>query len=215
MTISKEQEKLLKIETDRFLEILHEQYGLYIDSTNGFKLYQQQLKSNAQMGIPSVTFALGNPIDPDAIILHHATMSEIIIRNQEDGLNGAKVRAYILIMIYEHWENDIRAKIAVILGLSDKANLKSNIMGDINKIRQDLLHNRGTALNSVKNKIIKFIKDKPVIICSNTFDKIFKEIFEYLNQLFLEKTGSIAYKDHSLNQKYKEWHRSMKHTIQK
>ena len=207
-----DKEKQLKEIMDRFIKILHDLYGFYYDSKQGFRLHHKELEGRVQQGVPGIIIAVGKPTDVDSIILHSATMSEWVERNSEGGTNIILVRELIIARLLRYWNDDIRSKIAEILGLKTN-DLKSDIMGDINKIRNDIDHNKGRANGSTGNKIMKFQKGDPIDIDSKMFDEIFKEIFKYLNQLFFEQTGSIAYEDNSLNLSAKEWHRSMEHKI--
>lgn len=202
--------EILKSITDRLLDILHELYGYYLDSTNGFRLYKWEMQQEAKAGVPGKFFSNSRPDDPNALILHDAQIKDLILRNEHEGSNVNKTRQYIITMILEHWEHDFRPKIASTLGLKKKEDLKSDIMGDINKIRHDILHNRGIAKNSSNNKLIKFKKNESIIVSESAFKQIFAEIFNYLNNLFIKETGAPAYIDNSLNQKSKTIHRAIK-----
>lgn len=206
--------KSLKSETDRFIEIIHGLYGFYIDSAEGFKLYNQHMIVQDSRGVPGIIWANGSPDNPDAIILNDSSPKEIILRTAIEGPNVNRLRGFMVIMIAEHWNCDIRQKLETILNLN-KNDLKSDIMGDVTKIRNDLLHSRGKAKESTRNKIIKFQQDELIAFSNIDFDNLFKEIFYGMNQIFLNHTGTVAYKDHSLNLRSKEIHRSMKHTVMK
>lgn len=207
-----EQSQQLKIITDRFIYILHEQYGIYLDSISGFEFYHKNLEQKLYQGVPRMIFSNSSPDNQNAVILHKASIADLVNRNAKNGSNIIKVRQNILVMIYHHWEEDIRKKIAEILK-KDLNNVKSDIMHDIKQIRHDILKNRGRANNSVKNKIFKFQEGEQLNITQEIFELIFNEIFKYLNQLHQENTGSMPYLDNSLNLKAKEWHRSMEHVI--
>ncbi len=204
----------LKTETDRFIEIIHGLYGFYIDSVESFKLYNQHMIVQDSRGVPGIIWANGSPDNPDAIILNDASPKEIILRTAIEGSNVNRLRGFMVIMIAEHWNCDIRQKLEKNLNLN-KDDLKSDIMGDVTKIRNDLLHSRGKAKESTRNKIIKFQQGELIAFSNIDFDNLFKEIFCGMNQIFLNHTGVAAYKDHSLNQRSKEIHRSMKHTVTK
>ncbi len=207
-----EAEKQLKVTMDRFVEILHDLYGFYYDSEQGFRLYHKELEGRVQQGVPSVIIAEGKPTDVNAIILHVAPISEMVDRNSEEGVNIILVRELIIVRIASSWNDDIRPKIGKILGL-EKDGIKSGIMGDISKMRNDIVHNKGRANQSTRNKIIKFQKGDRIRIDEEILKKVFKEIFKDLNELFREHTGEIAYADNSLNLAAKKLHRSMDHKI--
>lgn len=203
----------LKKITDRFVKILHDLYGFYFDSTEGFKLHRIDIEKKVQSGMPSLIIASGPPIDQQAIILHSASGKEIIRRNSPNGDNLNKIGSFVLVMIMEHWEHDIREKIATALGYSSKSEVKSDIMGDINKIRQDVLHNRGKVDRSFSNKILSFRKGEKIELTEGILKEVFGEIFKYLNFLFFQHTDREGYSDNSLNLEAKAVHSSMKHTL--
>ncbi len=204
----------LKTITDRFIDTLHDLYGYYFDSVEGFKLYHKASEQELLRGIPRLIIANGTPAETDAVILHSAPMQEIVERNNKEGSNTIRARQFVIVMIMGHWNEDIRRNIEIVLGMN-KGGLKSDIMGDLDHMRNDILKNKGKArdTNSAKNKIIKFQENDPIYIDLKTFQKIFSEIFKYLNDLFIKETGQTGYIDSSLNLKAKEWHRSTKHVI--
>lgn len=203
--LSKEKSEELKLITDRFIDILHELYGVYLDSLAGFKLYNQEIEQKIRQGAPGIIFAKGDPDDSEAIILHGASIKEIFDRNSANGLNVIRMRHYILVMIVSHWNEDIRKKIENVLAIRPD-DVKADILGDLNKLRNDILKNREKANKSVNNIIFKFQKNEFINISSEMFDRIFEEIHKYLNILLTQNTCLEGYSDRSLNLKIKEWH---------
>jgi hypothetical protein len=201
----------LKIVLDRFINILHDLYGFYLDACQGFEFVSKH--SQQFLHLPGRIVANGSPDDPNAVILNSSTWDEICSRNQQHGLNTEKTKHYVLVMILEHWNHDIRYKIAETIGVENTDEVKADIMGDLNKIRNDLLHSRGRVNKSAGNIFIKLVKGSNIVITSELFDKIFVEIFEYFNKLSIEQTGCTMYLDRSLHLQAKGIHRSMKHTI--
>ena len=116
-------------------------------------------------------------------------------------------------MILEHWNHDIRHAIANLLGYKNSDDVTADIFGDVNKIRNDILHSRGKANKSTKGIMIKFQEGTRIVITQEIFDTIFTEIFNYFNELSLEITGKTMYLDRSLHQHAKEIHKSMQHTV--
>jgi hypothetical protein len=210
--MSEEKFLKLKIVLDRFVNILHELYGFYLDAEQGFEFVSKQAQQS--LHLPGRIIANGPPDDPNAVILNSSTWDEIRLRNQKSGSNTEKAKRYVLVMILEHWNSDIRSEIAKALGFGDANDVKSEIMGDLNKIRIDLLHVLGKTKQSASNIIIKFQKGSSIVLTTELFDKIFVEIFEYFNKLAFEQTGRIMYLDRSLHPKAKETHRSMKHIVE-
>ena len=205
----------LKKVTDNFLNILHDLYGFYYDSQCGFKTNFIHFNNLKQNGHPKITVAQGKPDDPNPIILHDATIEQYILRNDPtNGSNINSLRGYIITMISEHWNEKIRKQIANVLN-KNRSEINSDIMGDITKIRNDWLHRRGKSNNSASNKIIKFEKGIMISFKEETFDKIFKEIFKDINQLFEQEFGKKCYTNNSLKQNAITRHLSVKHKILK
>lgn len=203
----------LKEITDRFIEIIEDLQGYLVDSECGYAAYKKELELRPRSNTSSVTYAQGDPTDMSAIILHRALTNEVIARNSKEGTNVNRTRCHMLVMILEHWEADIRPKLAKCLNKKEKNDIKCEIMRDFNKIRQDILHNRGKVFNAASNKIIKFEQDKEIYITSQMLDLARLEVFKYLNSLFIEQTGQVMYPDSSLNQQAKKFHTSMSHKI--
>lgn len=202
----------LKKITDDFLEILENLYGLKCDTSLAFNSLQKELRKMKLDEASLITFANSIPNDPKARIQHCTTVGELISRIDKEGKNLIKIRGFILTEIIEHWEHNIRKQIASALGFKNKNEVRSNIMAEINRIRQDLLHGRGKAKRSASNRIIPFQKDTPIELNEIIFDLIFSEIFKYLNGL-LEANNEPQYTNDSLNQREKIKHQIYSHTI--
>jgi hypothetical protein len=54
-----------------------------------------------------------------------------------------------LISIYEYWENSCRSKLALFHGVELQA-IKSEIFGDLRKLRNPIIHHGGVALEDVE-----------------------------------------------------------------
>ncbi|MBP0047549.1 hypothetical protein H9C73_02275 [Marinobacterium sp. AK62] len=215
--------------SDEFIGILHDIYGFFIDTTQGYSIYLKQLQSQqelaakkynttvAKLDVATMTYANGAPTDPEAIILHECTQKEIKERNIKNGRNTNYVSKFSTAMIYEYWENQYRGLFADAVGIK-KSDLKSDIFGDIRLIRNDILHCRGKASdkNCGKAKILKWFKEgDTVYITERMFEEIIVEIFKYINTLFSSYYQKDAYPDHSLSLKGRERHRNTKHTIKR
>lgn len=210
----------LKSILDRYISILHDLYGFYTDMTQGFKFYREHLLKSLLLqsgGLSSISSDVivsnSTPDDPNALILNESSINDICERNQAEGANFARARDHVLTMIMEHWNHDIRHAIANLLGYKNSDEVNADIFGDVNKIRNDILHSRGKANKSTKGIIVKFQEGDRIVVTQEIFDTIFTEIFNYFNKLSLEITGKTMYLDRSLHQHAKEIHKSMQHTV--
>ena len=53
-----------------------------------------------------------------------------------------------LVSLYQYWEDEFRGKIEQVLGLGENV-AKADIMGDINWLRQSIIHNKAIASKKV------------------------------------------------------------------
>lgn len=216
-----------KTVSDEFIGILHDIYGFFVDTTLSYSYFLkeiqfQQVRSAKQLKTTvgkldraTMTYANGDPTDPDLVILHECTQKELKSRNMENGQNTNYVAQFSIAMIYEYWENQYRGQFADAVGI-EKNNLKSDVFGDIRLIRHDILHFRGTASkkNSGKTKILKwFDEGEAIFITKSMFEVIVVEIFKYINLYFMSHYKTDAYPDHSLSLKGRKRHRSVEHTL--
>lgn len=202
----------LRAITDGYLRVLHQINGYYIDSLQGFKAYldsftASQVASSKKYKTPihqidkaSLTYATGDPIDPNAIITHECTQGELKERLKPGGLNEILVGQFCTVMIYEHWEK-IRGDLAITLQ-EQRQSITSEIFGDIRHIRHDIVHNAGIATkeHSEKAVILNWFKNGMHITINNQImNIIMDEIFKYFNRRVLEHTGKKVYSDNSLS----------------
>jgi hypothetical protein len=217
----------IKETADEFVNILHDIYGFYADSTTSFTQFLKEFETSQKINSlklkvsveeldkATMTYANGKPNDPDVIIFHECTQKELKDRMKKTGKNTNYVSQFSLAMIYEFWENKYREKFSEAIGLK-KNDLKSDIFGDIRLIRHDILHARGLATinNSSKTKILKWFQEgELILITEEKFQNVIVEIFKYVNTFFIQHYQQEAYPDHSLSLNGRKRHRNTKHTI--
>lgn len=203
----------LKKICDSFINFLHKEYGLFIDAEEGFEFKHNYYKNNGYKYLKNnVMYCNTRPDDPEAIILHVATISEVIERNSKKGSNINEIKQRSIIVIYQYWEKNIRPKLASLLNM-DINKIESDIMGDLRNIRNDILKHDAISKNSSKNVLIKLENNSVINISEVVFKEIFNEIFKYLNKFSYKYAGIIFYEDNSLSLDFKAWHKSIKHQI--
>jgi hypothetical protein len=185
-------------------------YGAYLDSVEGYSLVKKQIEQ-AQLNQIEINKELKNrnlnrhynlsveDFDSSCIvysdgdkdsdnyrILHYCcTQKEYKERNSHSGRNYRFVGNMCLISIFQYWEDYFRSKIAYSLSLKETKDLKSDIMGDVGKIRRSIIHHRGIALPDIeKCKILRWYKrGEEIFIDKEKLETIISEIYLYLNEL--------------------------------
>lgn len=185
---------------NEFEKIVDNLYGVYLDSTEGFRLVKQQTIDfqNGAISIfkkinPSVAnieyldslpfeYGEGHPEDLP-LSLHVCTQGERKQRNSKDDDNFLFIGNMCLVSIYQYWEDKYRTDIGNLMKCKTKT-LPSDIMGDICKLRNSIIHHRGIAKKEVENcKILKWFKEgDEIFIDYEKMKKIILEIKSQINQ---------------------------------
>jgi tetratricopeptide (TPR) repeat protein len=176
--------------SNEFLEILDNIYGVYLDGTEGFSLVRNKIIEGQQntskitgMSIEdldnaSFTYGKGDPRNSDSYNLHKCTQGKLKKRNEKDGDNDAIIANLCIVLIYQYWEDHYREQIAKELGHYKKNDLKSDIMKDLNLLRQSIVHHRAIAKKEVeKCKLLQWFKDGDKIYVNR---KMFEDIVFYI-----------------------------------
>lgn len=196
-------------DTDKALEVLNEFgsivnsiYGVYFDSTRGFSFVKEQLinsqlttiqamkKTNPELVVNieyldkrKIIYGKGDPSKPESKMLQISTQAELKARNEKGGANYKFIANMCLVSIYQYWEDEYRGKIEQALGLEENA-VQSDIMGDINRLRQSIIHNKAIALKKVgKCKVLKwFKKGAEVSIDKDMFEEMVGQIYLFIKE---------------------------------
>lgn len=122
------------------------------------------------------------------------TLSDYESRLKPDGRNALLIGNYLVIALYQHWEDSWRSRIAEALGVEDKNLIRSDFWGDLRLYRISLIHHRGIADDQVEKKTVHFkwfkkgehiLMDKPKIqaIVAGFFTHLYDELLEYEKKL--------------------------------
>ena len=69
-----------------------------------------------------------------------------------------------LVWIYQLWEDKFRQQVAMEIGYNNKNQLELDIMGEIKKYRESIIHHKGQAKKeAVNNKILNWFKRDEII----------------------------------------------------
>lgn len=160
---------------EEYIVTVDEIYGIYLDSSLGFRSNFNQIHGAQQNSIRDfkltqeyidkapMLYGIGDPNFPNSFILHECTQDEFKKRNSENGKNIQTLANLCIIQVYQYWEDYYRGKIAEELGL-EKNELKSEIFRDLNLYRKSIIHHRGIALDEIdKCKIFRWFKSGNII----------------------------------------------------
>ena len=123
--------------------------------------------------------------------IYYVTSGPDIFRRIETKQNESFLSSMFIVFIFQIWEDVYRKKIALSLKITPN-DVKIPIMGDINKIRNSIIHNRGVANKDInKCEILKqFRYGDKIIFTSELLWQIKKEIemgFEMFEKEIIEK----------------------------
>ncbi|CTP86301.1 hypothetical protein XTPLMG728_1172 [Xanthomonas translucens pv. poae] len=141
----------MKKSVDALLSHAEQTYGLFHDSAQGWRrlsdLFESLVQQEMAKGMPReqalkspLIHGKGEPGSGEA--LHFSNLGERLAACAHGGQNEITLSNLCLISIYSFWEDRTRNEIAKTLGM-DKDNVQSDLFGDINKMRNVILHASG------------------------------------------------------------------------
>jgi len=156
-----------------------------LTTMNQFKYTHPELASVQYLNSTQYIFGKGDPNLPDSIELYRCTQGEYKERNSEKGVNSRFIGNMCVIAIYQYWEDYFRQKIANLLNVTNRNELKSDIMGDLKILRRSIIHHRSIALREVENcKLLGwFKKGDDIFFDDNMMQYIVFQVKSYLKAL--------------------------------
>jgi len=194
---------------DEFNFALSGIYGVYLDSTSGFRVLVREFekhipktlemlnKTDPQIAhenyLMETDYFYGKGEDPNKPgykILHRRTQGQYRLQNSPNGLNHQVIGNMTIVSIYQFWEDHYREKIADSLN-KGKNDLKIPIFGDIRIFRNYIIHNNSVCGNKVRKcEELKWFSPGDILfIDSDKIDLIIGRIQESLAPLRKELTG--------------------------
>jgi hypothetical protein len=163
---------------ESFTEAINQITGVHIDAILGFGIYRSRMEQLAHFSTPNSTIFFGSedPSYPTSFIQHETTINILLTRNEEDGDNHRWLGNLCLVAIYAYWEDEYRARLATALSLKEKKELKSDVMGEIRKLRNAIIHNGGIATKEVEDLLIFpwFKRGEGIGVTKDNFEQIAK-----------------------------------------
>jgi hypothetical protein len=180
-----------------FMKVIDGVYGLYLDSTSGYKLLNNQIinfqqKAQKLLSSPLTTaeldergFIYGKGHPDNTNFLHITTQGKLKKRNEKNGTNFRVIANLLVVLIHQYWEDFYRGKIAALNGLK-KDDLQSDVFGDLKQFRHSIIHNRGKATwdQASKVKLFKWFKrGEEIFLNENQVLEIVTKVKDYLSSL--------------------------------
>ncbi|MCR9161924.1 MAG: hypothetical protein ACE37F_26070 [Nannocystaceae bacterium] len=140
-------------EVAAFVEVVDNLYGVYLDAGLGFMAIAKQVcegQDKVRGEFPPGTdldalpqfIGRGSPNDAGNVMQHKTTQGQFKARNAKGGHNQVLLGQMLLVLLYEHWESEHRARVAAAIGIPRK-DLKASLFGDLRLVRNDIIHCRG------------------------------------------------------------------------
>jgi hypothetical protein len=187
-------------ETAAFVGVVDELYGVYLDANMGFQknhemMSSTQLEMSARMGLTveeldkrSCFIGKGDPDDRDHALQHTTTQGEFKARNETGGHNSVRMAQLFMVLVFEHWEELYRPRIASSLNLRSRE-LKVPVLGDIRLLRNDILHNHGVLAKGTADRleaISGLEADCRIILDEHEVDEMVKAIKAFIDKLVID-----------------------------
>ena len=194
--------------SEELTDFVHKIQGLYLDSMVGYGFIinniissQKQLKELLKDS-PDVT----SDEFLDKLIFNHSNLhgrefaasgihfvknGEVKKRNKEGGENHKFIANMCVVMLYAYWEHYLRGKLEKAYHLP-KGGLQDAFWGNLNWLRQDILHNKGKCKNSKKAKILCWFKvGQEIKLDQDKMRTIFLEALRYRNKISSDSSPEI------------------------
>jgi len=147
-----------------FADRLDKLYGLYLDTTLGFKANLDVLKNGQEASAhlvsdPTELYNLpvfigrGDPNNPNNVLLYQTTQGKFKARNAPGGANYRLLSQYFVVLAFHLWEHEYRPRIASLFGLKEADEFKMPIFGDIRLLRNEILKHRGVLTKDTVKKL--------------------------------------------------------------
>lgn len=143
-------------------------YGTFIDSHFAFTITSTKIHEIIPDGDDDdlIHFGQDNPNDPSAKILYSLTLKEFKDKIIPQGQDHEIITNLCLVCIYQLWEDEYRGRIANQIG-KVKSQIKNDLFGDINILRQAIIHHNGKRISKFKRlKTLTFMKDRDIVTFS-------------------------------------------------
>jgi len=131
--------------------------------------------------------------------LHMCSQGGFKKKNAPGGDNQIMAANMCIVMIYTYWEDHYRKKIASAAGIKNKNEVKSEIMSDLNILRNSIIHHRGYMKTDKKCKILTWFQPGDKInVDLDRFEEIKRQIEMGLSKLSYELEKIVPASEHRI-----------------
>jgi hypothetical protein len=136
-------------------------YGLYLHARMGLLKFCKEYQE-ASVVTPQNRFSIVDSVEElrNGDFTYSSTFGEIYELNSPNGVNMRLLSNMVIVNIYQFWDEHYREKIAQKLKLNNKSDLKIDLFGDLNILRQTIIHNNGRVISKLKH--LKMLKHSDV-----------------------------------------------------
>lgn len=186
-----------------YVATVDELYGLYIDCTLGFKTVAERLTQITKVSAvaaegrdpdsSTLFMGRGQPGTPDNVLQHRTTIGEFKRRNAEGGKNWIRLGQLLVVLLYEYWETEYRARVAAALGMSRPQDLKVQLMGDLRLLRHEVIHHQAVIRSAAAQKLqvlTSLQPDQPLSLSSSEIEDIVRRIKSEMDGVVRSTTGN-------------------------
>jgi hypothetical protein len=188
---------------EEFMRLTYDLLGAYLDALGGLVAIREGLlrdqrdkidvlktsdPANASeqfMDQQSFSHAFSGDQHTPEKLLHRTTQGEFKHRTTLRGLDARLLGYMMIALLFGYWEDEYRGKFAHALGHANKNDIKADLFGDLCKLRNAVVHNRGIATQDVEDaKILRWFKrHDQMFISSEHVDFLLDQIDAYVTVL--------------------------------
>lgn len=175
-----------------FIAFVNRQKGVYVDACAGFAENKRVVGRQAFRVMKEGGYKSDEPgkqvvlhtwahdeSHPDNVTNHITLASSFTEANSIHGSNSQQVCKSIVVFIFAYWDEEVRPKLARSICVANKQ-IRSDIMGDIRLLRNDILHNKSVMSEESHRRLTTiaelFVPGQPIVFYHSTMNEIFKKI---------------------------------------
>ena len=170
-----------------FFEFLNDAAGTHAHACAGIRLQCERLANVVVAPVSGAMMLIGkgDPNLPDSRAFHAWPLDALQTRLSANGVVVRELGRQWLVNVFAHWEDHYRGRFGAALHVQQQA-VTDPLMGDIRKLRHDIVHHRGIATGTNAGRcslIAHWVEvDKEIVISTD-------QIIEFMDYFGLVTTG--------------------------
>ncbi|MFV2045422.1 MAG: hypothetical protein ACC700_19595 [Anaerolineales bacterium] len=198
---------------DEFMQTVDTVYGVYLDSTTGYKWAKERLEQAQQNSLEmfnkekgedwtledldakSMAYGRRDPNTSEAEVIHKGTQLQFKQRNSHGGLNFKVIGNLCAVLLYQYWENHYRPQIGKLRQVPSNE-VQFDVMGDLRHIRSSIIHHRAIALPEIDKCVILkwFTEGDEIIFAETQFDELVRLIKRGIDEMASDQSAEADQK---------------------